>query len=125
MKQFSGTFHSSMAGWRSCLSSFVMLCLCFLNMALPYLHEHEVEEHFVNHAKCHARNERHLHRQSKTLDSHDHEHCAICQNAFNHAFAVHQSHFRTTSEKAIPCTILSPVHKFVARVELPIQPQAP
>ncbi|MCR4575034.1 MAG: hypothetical protein K5787_14840 [Lentisphaeria bacterium] len=125
MKQFWSTFHSSMTGWQPCLRSLVMLCVCFLNMALPYWHEHDVEEHSVNHIKCHAHTEKHLHQQPENLSSHDHERCAICQNAFNHAFAARQLDYKATSEKAISHVIWSPMREFVARVELPIQPQAP
>ena len=125
MKRFSGTFQSYVTGWQAGLRSLLLLCVCLLNMALPYWHEHDLEEHAVSHVKCHSRHESHLHSQTETVVSHDHDHCAICQNALNHVFTACSSDFRTLAEKvALPC-FWSCVREFVARVKLPIHPQAP
>ena len=114
-----------MMGWQAGLRSLLMLCVCLLNMAVPYWHEHDIAEHAISHVKCHEHHARHLHSQTENVVSHDHEHCAICQNAFNHAFAAYSSDFKTPAEKITLSYIWSPVREFVARVALPIHPQAP
>ena len=114
-----------MTDWQTGLRSLLMLFVCLLNMALPYWHEHEIEEHAVSHVKCHSHHERHLHNQTENIVSHDHDNCSICQNALNHALAAYSSDYRTSAAKiALPC-IWSPVREFVARMALPIHPQAP
>ena len=114
-----------MTGWQACLRNLLMLCICFFNIVLPYWHEHDVEEHAVSHLECHAHNERHLHRQTEDIKSHDHDHCAICQSALNHVFTFRQPNFKVSTEKITLRIHWAPVREFVARVALPIHPQAP
>ena len=125
MKHSSETSHSSMAGWQAWLRSLLMLYVCLFNMAIPFWHELDVEEHDVSHLDCHVKDATHLHEQPEAVGSHDHEHCAICQNAFNHVFAACQQNFRATAEKITLPHLWEPVCEFVARVALPIHPQAP
>ena len=125
MKHSSETSHSSMAGWQAWLRSLLMLYVCLFNMAIPFWHELDVEEHDVSHLDCHVKDASHLHEQPEAVGSHDHEHCAICQNAFNHVFAVSQSYVKAAAETiALPNT-WEPLHDFVAPIPLPIQAQAP
>ena len=79
----------------------------------------------IGHLNCHVKDATHLHEQPEAVGSHDHEHCAICQNAFNHVFAANQPNFRATAKKITLPHLWAPVCEFVARVALPIHPQAP
>ena len=114
-----------MTSWQALLRSLLMLFVCLSNMILPYWHEGDVEAHDVSHLNCHVKDATHLHEQPEAVGSHDHEHCAICQNAFNHVFAASQPNVRATAEKITLPHNWEPVCEFVARVALPIHPQAP
>lgn len=50
-----------MAGWQAWLRSLLMLYVCLFNMAIPFWHELDVEEHDVSHLDCHVKDATHLH----------------------------------------------------------------
>jgi len=114
-----------MTSWQAWLRSLLMLYVCLFNMAIPFWHELDVEEHDVSHLDCHVKDATHLHEQPEAVGSHDHDHCAICQNVLNHVFTFRQPNFRSSTEKITLKICWAPVRKFVARLALPIHPQAP